>query len=171
MGGQGTLTRRRRPIGFWAALGAAVLAFVYAIPNVYWALGGEALLSTVGGSIEDVARDGGTPAFALGLASAGLKIAGGFLALGLAFPEKHQIPLRLLTAVAMIASVVLVLYGGALVTVGALVLTDVIEPGTAVDLAALRWHVLLWDPWFLIWGLLLGIAAYDLRRHPPEIRP
>ncbi len=97
---------------------------------------------------------------ALGLASAGLKIAGGFLALGLAFPSRHGLPQRLLRVLAAVASVVLVLYGGVLVVVGALVLTDVIDPGTAVDRTALRWHVFLWDAWFLIWGLLLGRAAY-----------
>jgi hypothetical protein len=27
-------------------------------------------------------------------------------------------------------------------------------PGTA-----LRWHLGLWDPWFLVWGLLLAAAT------------
>lgn len=30
-----------------------------------------------------------------------------------------------------------------------------------VDWYALRWHLLLWDPWFLVWGLLLGAAALE----------
>jgi hypothetical protein len=30
----------------------------------------------------------------------------------------------------------------------------------AVDEHALRWHVFVWDLWFLVWGLGLGIAAW-----------
>ena len=35
---------------------------------------------------------------------------------------------------------------------GALVLTGLISPAGPVDRTALRWHVLLWDLWFLVWG-------------------
>jgi hypothetical protein len=45
---------------------------------------------------------------------------------------------------------VLTLYCGALVAVGAVALTGVL--GEPADPTALRWHVLLWDPWFLLWG-------------------
>jgi CHASE2 domain-containing sensor protein len=33
-----------------------------------------------------------------------------------------------------------------------------------VDRTALRWHVLVWDLWFLVWGVLLGMAAWHARR-------
>jgi len=55
--------------------------------------------------------------------------------------------------------VVLVLYGGVLVVIGGLVLADVINPSQPVDEHALRWHALVWDLWFLVWGLALGLAA------------
>jgi hypothetical protein len=29
---------------------------------------------------------------------------------------------------------------------------------------ALRWHVLSWDPWSLLWGVLLVVAAPTRRR-------
>ena len=59
---------------------------------------------------------------------------------------------------------VLTAYGGLLVAVGALVLTGLISPAGPVDRTALRWHVLLWDLWFLVWGLLLGVAAWQYGR-------
>lgn len=59
---------------------------------------------------------------------------------------------------------VLTLYGGLLVAVGALVLAGVVRPAGLVDRTALRWHVLLWDLWFLVWGLLLGVAAWQYGR-------
>jgi hypothetical protein len=60
--------------------------------------------------------------------------------------------------------VVLVGYGGLLEAVGALVLAGVIDPAGPVDRTALRWHVLVWDLWFLVWGLLLGVAAWRFGR-------
>ncbi len=29
---------------------------------------------------------------------------------------------------------------------------------------ALRWHVGLWDLWFLVWGILLALATASYRR-------
>jgi hypothetical protein len=48
------------------------------------------------------------------------------------------------------------------VLVGALVLAGV-GPDPS-DERALRWHVLLWDPWFLLLGVTLLIAALRARR-------
>jgi hypothetical protein len=45
--------------------------------------------------------------------------------------------------------------------VGGLVLTGVL--GEPAD-PPLRWHVLLRDPWSLLWGLLLVVAALSRRR-------
>ena len=56
------------------------------------------------------------------------------------------------------------LYGAVLVVAGVLVLTDAINPAGAVDRTALRWHVFCWDAWFLLWGLLLGLAVISRRR-------
>jgi hypothetical protein len=87
----------------------------------------------------------------LGIGAGVLKVAGGVLALALVRPWGRRVPRRLLAGVAWAASVVLTLYGGLLVAVGALVLAGVIGPAGPVDRTALRWHVLLWDLWFLVW--------------------
>ncbi len=57
---------------------------------------------------------------------------------------------------------VVVVYGGLNVLLGAFVLSGVIHPAGAVDRTALRWHVGVWDLWFLVWGILLalGTAGY-----------
>jgi hypothetical protein len=57
----------------------------------------------------------------------------------------------------------LILWGGANVAVGALVLTHVIAPAGDVDRHALRWHVLVWDLWFLLWGIALALAVRSAR--------
>ena len=62
------------------------------------------------------------------------------------------------------ASVLLVAYGGLNVLAGALVLAGVIHPAGGVDRAALRWHVGVWDLWFLVWGILLALATIGYRQ-------
>ncbi len=50
-----------------------------------------------------------------------------------------------------------------LVLVGGLVLADLITPSAPVDEHALRWHVFVWDLWFLVWGMAFGLAAWRYR--------
>jgi Protein of unknown function (DUF3995) len=148
----------------WAAYTACALALLSAIPSFYWAAGGTIGLDTVGGEIEELARARDPAGVALGLGAGVLKVAGGVLALTLVRPWGRRVPHRMLSWVTWAASVVLTIYGGLLVAVGALVLADVIRPAGPVDRMALWWHVLLWDMWFLIWGLLLGVAAWHYGR-------
>jgi hypothetical protein len=54
---------------------------------------------------------------------------------------------------------VLIVYGGLYVLVGALVLSGVIHRSGSTDWTALRWHVGVWDLWFLVWGILLATAT------------
>jgi hypothetical protein len=148
----------------WAAYGACALALLHAVPSFYWALGGTAGLDTVGGGIEELGRTRDPTGVVLGVGAGVLKVAVGLLALALVRPWGRAIPRRLLLGAAWAASTVLTAYGGLLVAVGALVLTGVINPAGPVDRRALRWHVLLWDLWFLVWGLLLGVAAWHCGR-------
>jgi hypothetical protein len=148
----------------WAAYAACALALASAVPSFYWALGGTAGLDTVGGRIEELGRAHDPAGVVLGAVAGVLKVAGGLLALALVRPWGRAVPRRLLLGAAWAASVVLVGYGGLLEAVGALVLAGVIDPAGPVDRTALRWHVLVWDLWFLVWGLLLGVAAWRFGR-------
>ena len=57
------------------------------------------------------------------------------------------------------ASALLAVYGGLNAILGALVLSGVIHPAGSVDRTPLRWHVGVWDPWFLVGAVLLALAA------------
>ena len=105
------------------------------------------------------------------LAAAAAKVAGGLLALALVRPWGRAIPRRWLLACATGASVLLVGYGGLNVLVGALVLAGVIHPGGSVDRTALRWHVGVWDLWFLVWGILLALATVSYWRRTAAQKP
>lgn len=145
--------------GTIAAYAAAVLAFAYALVSLYWAAGGHALISTVGGFVARLARQGGIVPLLAALAAAVAKVVGALLALALVRPWGRALPRRWLLIVSAGASVLLVIYGGLNVLLAALVLGHVIHPSGGVDRTALRWHVGVWDLWFLVWGILQAIAT------------
>jgi hypothetical protein len=145
--------------GTVTAYAAAVVAFGYALMSLYWALGGHALVSTIGGYVEQFAGRGGALAVLIALAATLAKVAGGVLALALARPWGRVVPRGWLLAGSAGASALLVAYGGLSVLLGALVLSGVIHPAGSVDRTALRWHVGVWDLWFLVWGILLALAT------------
>ena len=141
------------------AYAAAVAGFGYALMSLYWALGGHGLVSTVGRDAEQFARRGGALAVLIALAATLAKVAGGLLPLALVRRWGRRVPRGWLLAGSAGASVLLRGYGGVNVLLGALVLSGVIHPAGSVDWTALRWHVGVWDLWFLVWGILLAAAT------------
>lgn len=81
------------------------------------------------------------------------------LALGLAQGCGRVLPESWLPAVA--GAVLVAFYGGIEVIAEALVEVGVIRPAAPVDWQALGWHLGLWDPLFLVWGLLLAVATWS----------
>jgi hypothetical protein len=99
------------------------------------------------------------------------KAAGGLLALALVRPWGRVVPRGWLLTGSAGVSALLVVYGGLNVLLGALVLLGGIHPAGSVDRTALRWHVGVWDLWFLVWGILLALAiAGYWRRTAPRAR-
>ena len=95
----------------------------------------------------------------IALAATLAKVVGGLLALALVRPWGRMVPRGWLLSSSAGASALLVVYGGLTVLLGALVLSGVIHPAGSVDRTALRWHVGVWDLWFLVWGILLAPAT------------
>jgi hypothetical protein len=62
---------------------AAGLAFASAAVSLYWTAGGTALLDTVGGAVEELARERTPAALAVGAATVALKVLAGLVALAL----------------------------------------------------------------------------------------
>jgi Protein of unknown function (DUF3995) len=144
----------------WAAYAACGVALANAVPSFYWAFGGTAGIDTLGGRLEELARSDDPVVLWLAGGAGVVKVAGAVLALALVRPWGRLVPGRVLVVAAWVGAVVLVLYGGANVVAGALVLAGVVEVAGGVDRTALWWHVLVWDSWFVVWGVLLGMAAW-----------
>lgn len=152
------------PKATWAGYAACVLALGHAAVSFYWASGGTAGLSTVGGELEAVGR-AASPALAAVVWGVGVaKVLAGLLALALVMSWGRAFPRWTMLAAGWGGAIVLSLYGGVLVAVEALVVGGIVVPSGPVDWFALRWHLFLWDPWFLLWGLLLGGAAWHFTR-------
>jgi Protein of unknown function (DUF3995) len=154
--------------GVGVALAAAAVGILYAAISAYWGLGGTWLLSTVGSSL---VHDRSTAALVAVWAAVVVKLAAAaipLLACRRTADGRHS---RRLTILAWTAGAVLALYGFVLTAIEVMVQTGVINVSKTADHRALRWHAYLWDPWFLIWGLLvltaLALARASGRRALP----
>jgi len=159
---------RGTPLTRAAAYGAAAAAFGYAAVSLYWAAGGTAGLSTVGGVAQTMARTGGVAAAAGIAAIVLLKTAGGLLALAMVMPWGQRLPRRALSTAGLAGSALLIVYGAVQVAGEALAETGAVTP-SAPDWTALRWHLALWDPWFLVWGLLVAAATWGYRQSGRQV--
>jgi hypothetical protein len=146
--------------GYRIAYLAAICAGLFCAVSLYWASGGTAGLHTVGGFAERMARAGGSGSATVIWVTVVVKAVGVVLPLSLVRPWGRIVTPRWRAAACGAASVILVLYGGIQVISEALVELGMIRPASSVDWLALRWHLELWDSWFLLWGLLLGTATW-----------
>ncbi|MEV8516885.1 DUF3995 domain-containing protein [Dactylosporangium sp. NPDC051484] len=153
---------RRAGRAGWVAF---ALGALYALVSAYWAAGGTVGLSTLGGTIEELGRARDPGLIAIVWVTAALKLAVALAGLAVARPGPWRRPLRF---VAWAAAVVLVSYGGLLVAGQAIVEAGLIGAAPGADRSAIRWHLYLWDPWFLLWGLALGAELRGSRRPDRE---
>jgi Protein of unknown function (DUF3995) len=100
----------------------------------------------------------------LALSATAAQLVGGLLALALVRPWGQAVPRKLLVLCSAGASALLILYGGVFVLSGTLVLTGAVHPSGGVNWTAMRWHTVVWDMWFLVWGMLLALASRGYRR-------
>lgn len=144
---------------------------MFAGVTFYWAAGGMAGVHTLGGPIEKLAIARDAPFVTILWVTAILKVAGGVLAVALIRPWLRKVPRRWLVRAAWGAAVPLTLYGAIQTASVALVRFNIIIPSKPVASNVLWWRLLVWEPWFLLWGVLLGVAAWHVGRRPDAVRP
>jgi hypothetical protein len=153
-----------------AAALACGLGLGHAAVSAYWALGGTALLDTIGGSLERWGRER-KPGLVAALwlivvvkviVALAAPVLAGFGARWLPSWTRGRVP-RIL---GWIAATVLVLYGGLLTLAGLLAEAGVFELAPDTNKKALTWHAFLWDPWFLLWGAAFSVGLWLSRPIP-----
>jgi hypothetical protein len=140
----------------WAGCAVGVL---YAAVSVYWGLGGTWLVDTVGGSLAKRGRAGDAAVLAAVWAAAAVKLTASLLPLAAVRGRGG----RAVWILAWLAAGILVLYGLVLSVAGWLVRAGIVHASAHADRRALAWHAYLWDPWFLVWGLLIAAALARAR--------
>ncbi len=78
---------------------------------------------------------------------------------------------RAIKRLAWLEAAILTVYGGALTATGLAVQAHLLNAGAHADWKALDWHAYLWDPWFLIVGLLILAARRPIRATGPNAPP
>lgn len=144
------------PMALWVAAG---LGAVHGLVSLYWMLGGQWLLGTVGPDVADLFRGNAWMLLPVVVLKLGMAAAPPWLhARGWPTPP-------LTRSLCWLAAAVLVVWGGANVVVGNLALLHVLTPAGPVDRLALIGHAWLWDPLFLAWGIALavGLARRQVR--------
>lgn len=151
-----------RAPGVRVLVAAAAVGLVHAGFTVYWAAGGRWLLPTVGAWTVRLADERPvTTTVVLGLVALA-KISGSVVPV---LVEVGRIGWRHFWRVLEWAgAVVLIGYGLVNVVVAWAVLAGLITAEGGYDRAAELGHAALWDPLFLLWGLLLAVGLRRTRR-------
>lgn len=130
------------------------------------------MLDTVGGSLERGGRAGDLVVVLALWAAVALKVIAAAVPLLAIYRLVGARWQRLVWGLAWIEAAVLVIYGLVLTIVGLMVQAGVIAASASADHRALAWHTYLWDPWFLVWGLLVTAALLRARhRERKATRP
>ncbi|KXP08258.1 hypothetical protein AXK57_17520 [Tsukamurella pulmonis] len=136
---------------------AAVAGSVHAAFSVYWGLGGDALLETVG-SVADGFAGRRWLLVVVGAAKGVAALVPLVLVL-----RCTAIP-RPLRGAMWAGAVVLILWGAVNTASSGLLAAGVLPRSTdGYDAAATLGHALLWDPLFLVWGLALAAGLWVTR--------
>lgn len=155
----------------WFCL-AAVAGGIHTAITVYWAVGGRALVWTMG---DDFIAKFASAMWVL-YPLAAVKAVGAFGPLWL---QNHSWwPLRRGTRlIYWAAAAVLIVWGGLNTVAGNLVLFHAIHPTAGYNRPVMIGHAWIWDPIFIVWGIGLFMGLLRTRRgrapHParPKSRP
>lgn len=146
------------------AISAAIWALLFASTNLYWGLGGTFGVETLGQGIAEMANARDAELLLINWISVGGKFALGLLALALLRPWSKRIS-SALHICTWIAGALLTFYGAGNLIQHVLMLTGSIPVARLLGSPdAVRWHMFLWDPLWLIGGVLFLLLANNYRK-------
>jgi hypothetical protein len=147
----------------WAGYAAAAWAFLFAAASFYWALGGRIGLESIGPAITEPALAGDPTILALVWITGALKVVAGIVALALIQPWGRRLPRGIVLLAGWGASALFLVYGAANLVQDALIVAGAIPTPVGLGAVAARWHLFLWDPWWLLGGVLFALATWAYR--------
>jgi hypothetical protein len=137
---------------------AGVVGVLHGAASLYWALGGQWLLATVGRWAVDLSVEGPvTAGITLGVVAL-VKFLAAAIPVGVAYGRMPGATFW--RAVSWAGGLLLIAYGGLNTAVSAAVLAGLIHPEGGYDPQAMRGHAYLWDPLFFAWGTALVLFLW-----------
>ena len=113
-------------------------------------------------TLGDIANLADDPWFIVILWSTGvLKALGGLLALALVRPWGRIVPRWLLLAAVGCGGIFMILYSGANFLVRGLMWAGILNTPESMHSTAALWHLLFWNPWWLLGGILFSATAWQ----------
>ena len=143
----------------WAGWAASAWAGLFALVSLYWAAGGMVGSDTLGVEIDRLAHERDASFVGVVWAASALKALAAALALALIQTWGRRLPRRLLLVMGWATGAFITLYALANAIQHALMASEVISTPEDLGADAVAWHLALWDPFWLIGGLLFLAAA------------
>ncbi|XVX19792.1 DUF3995 domain-containing protein [Actinomycetota bacterium] len=140
-----------------ALLLAALAGTLHGLASLYWAAGGDWLLSTLGPDLVDRFADMRWVLAPIGMVKVGFALAPVLLA------RRGWPGGRFSRLMCWLGAAVLTAWGGLNTLAANLVLAGAIRPDGGYDRDGMIGHALLWDPLFLVWGVALAVGLWLTR--------
>jgi hypothetical protein len=156
----------RRASPAWAGHAACAWAVIFALMSLYWAAGGMVGSETLGVELDRLAHERDASFVGELWAAFVLKMMAAVLALALVEPWGRRLPRRLLQLLGWATGAGITLYAVANFVQHALMATGAISTPEALGTNAVPWHLALWDPFWLVGGLLFLAATPALQKSP-----
>jgi hypothetical protein len=154
-----TTTNRLR----WTPYAAAGWAALFSLVSFYWAAGGTVGIGTLAQSIQRLGQER-DPAFIVEVWITGvLKLLGAFLVLGLTRNWGGAFD-RLVRILVWAGGALMLLYGASNFVQDVLIEVGVVGVPRSMGADQVRWYLFLWEPWWILGGLLFLGAAWSTRR-------
>jgi hypothetical protein len=132
----------------------------FAAARFYWAAGGT-LRRQFGSDLRNLSLERDPALVAVLWLTGASKVVGGLLGLALAGVWARCCPRLGLLVLGWGGGALLAVYGGVPLIMNALQFGGLLRVGGSVDWTTLRWHLLVWDPSWLLGGLLFLLAAWS----------
>jgi hypothetical protein len=146
----------------FVAIAACAWSLLFALISTYWGLGGSFGTDHLALSIQEDLRDDDTTLLIENWSGVAAKLVWALLAWTM-FRRVTRFR-RIVLLLGWATGILLTLYGGLGIVEKALMQAGVVDIATSIGEDALIWYLLLWDPYWLLGGLLFLAATWMYQR-------
>lgn len=153
-----------RPQPTWPAISMAIWAVLFGGLNLYWTIGGRWLTDRLGQSLQDGIAENDQQLMLANTAGGIGKLMLGAIAIVSILPLAQRPPRLLLSLALIVPAVGMFFYGLLNWSIATAALLGIIETPASVGEDALPWYVGLWEPIWMLGGVLLALTWWAWRK-------